>query len=406
MEKYDFLDQKMVGFVNELSKNVHFLQPKEKRLYLAIESIYMFLYEKTGDWQNLLKICAVHKKCFKKLGVDIIDIAFEALKAGSHPDSVVYFGISVVNNLGRDQALIRLREAELLVKNENARSLLKIFEAAILWKSGDYSGYVEALNNFCENKKEDFNPYISIPVSTAWRSVNPPFEVVNEDFPEINSLKTQLPNYRPDYIISVSCDSVYFDKYSKFFIKSLASIESKFYCHISISDSVDFDIPDERVSIVNQNLKSDSNIGPISSALRFLHAYDLMSSLDVPVIVLDFDVYVKKDFKHLIETRVNEDLFLRRLGDVMPWEKITAGFGVYFKTEKSLGFLKVINNFLFNTLKKDISQWWVDQNALECASRFVEDCHYKNVMNIINDYVFIPTGSYESKIIQISNVEK
>lgn len=45
----------------------------------------------------------------------------------------------------------------------------------------------------------------------------------------------------------------------------------------------------------------------------------------------------------------------------------------------------------------DAPQWWVDQNAVECAYRFSTESKLKDIKPIIDNYVIVPTGSEEAK---------
>jgi hypothetical protein len=412
----------LLSCTNELVKSVHFLSKDDHPVFEECKNNYNYLYSITGDYRNLLLLCVLYKKRYKRLTQEIIDVSFEALKCGGHPDAAAYFGGSVINNLTEKDALARLSEAKellsqkgnscfwktsdkkLMSQKKNSYDVLKIFEACLFWKAGDMCGYTSSLKEFFESKNKDFNPYISIPASTAWlHSYSPKISDCDKEKATFR-FTTAQPNYKPSYVISVSCDSAYFFKYRDIFFKSLGTIQDNFYCHVSILDQVDAKVADSRFVLVNQNIGTQDNVGPFSSAFRFLHAYELLNNHSCPVIVMDFDTAIKKNLKPLLEECSNFDAGLRMLSNVLPWEEITAGFSIFNPTPKARAFLDIVSGFLLSTLRLDRSQWWIDQNALECGARFSKKDGYvcKNIKSMLDKYVVIPTGSHDSKIAQLN----
>ncbi|MBI5315647.1 MAG: hypothetical protein HZB34_06730 [Nitrospirae bacterium] len=118
---------------------------------------------------------------------------------------------------------------------------------------------------------------------------------------------------------------------------------------------------------------------------------------------MDFDIAIKKSLKLLLEECSNVDAGLRVLSNVLPWEEITAGFSIFNPTDKAKLFLSTVSGYLLNTLRLDVQQWWIDQNALECAARFSKKNGFvhKNIFKTLPQYAVIPTGSYDSKIAQL-----
>lgn len=404
MVRKDKLLADLIEFSDGLAKEVHFIDSSDVHIFNALKSFYLYGYEQTGNGGHLLKLCSLMKKYYRRYTPEVIDIAWKAVCSGGHPDSAVYYGMSVVNNFPDDLALAEIKKAYSVLENQDSINILKIFEAVVSWKRGDFSSYVDGLVDFLAKKREGFNPYISVPVSTVWFGAGRPATDCVLKLPGLGCLKTQLPNFNPSYIISISCDSRYYSHYSDYLFESLSKIEDGFYCHVSVVDAVDSKIDSNSISVVNQNLNLKENIGPVSSGLRFIHAFELLDKVRVPVVVMDFDVILKNGFDKLINNNRGKDICLRVLRDVLPWEKITAGFGIYYPTSKSLEFLSVVRDFLFNTLRGDAAQWWVDQNALECASRFVNPICIENIMPILHEYLLIPTGSIDSKRQQMLKV--
>ena len=222
----------------------------------------------------------------------------------------------------------------------------------------------------------------------------------------LGDLNTAQARSGIDYCISVSCNSDYYRAYGYYFVESLKRLSDKFHCHISITDSLGVEIDDERFSISCQNISITDNVGPISSALRFIHALDMLDNSKVPVIVLDFDCVFLKSLKPLIESVKEYDIGLRILNNVLPWETYTGGMSIYNYSEHAIYFLKSIKQYLFEVVCLEKAQWWVDQNALEVAVRTsVIDggAQIKNIFKDIPSHIYIPTGAKESKISQMEN---
>lgn len=393
----------LLEVTNRLSGKTNFLDGDDHYLFEAYKNIYYFIWLKTGDSRRLFQICSLYTKRYKRAHPDIIKYASIAMKSDGHPDSVVYYGKSVVNCLEKEDALEKIKEARIILSNKSeSENILNIFEGALHWKDGKMHDYVNCIKRFLDGKRVEFNPYISIPVSTVWIEGAAPENPGDSSELFGKKINTKTECGSPEYIISVSCDSKYFSLYGEIFINSLRQIKDNFYCHISITDAVAFNANDNRFSIVNQGICANDNVGPISSALRYVHAFDLLQANDVPVVVMDIDTGFKRSIKPLLERCDDFDVGLRMLKNVLPWEEITAGFGVFNKTPKSRDFLSIARAYLLRTLKSGNQQWWVDQNALECASRFMRDnISIFGLINFLPEYVVIPTGSHESKALQL-----
>lgn len=341
----------------------------------------------------------------------MLEYAKKALLEAQHPDSVVYYCKALILNKDIDNYIEHVTNEfsmlkNLKWKNTNTRTLIDIFEACFYHSLCDYKSYTEIIKKFNNEKPADFNPYISIPVSSVYHKEKIEISSVKNDV--IGQINTLYPKdgIVPDYCISVSCNKKYFDDYSELLINSLKKLTDNFYCHISITDSVNCIIDDSRFSIVNQNISSTCNIGPISSSLRFMHALDLLNNIKVPVIVMDFDCVVFNSPKPILELG-DAEVGLRILENTLPWEKYTGGMSIYLDNRKSRDILEGIRQYLMETISNGREQWWIDQNALETAIRscqIKDELIIKNIFREMPKYIFMPTGSRESKLLQMERV--
>lgn len=387
---------------NELGQGVTFLSESDDYIYTSCISIYKYIWHKFNDVRGVLSLCALHKRKNKRFKPELLSILQDALKKSEHPDLVVFYCICVIQNHPSKEADVLITQAKDWVKEgTNAYSLFVLFQACVFWQESKFEKYCDGIVTFFENKNDKFLPYIAIPSATAWVGYNEPSGNVSSSF--ILDVQTLLPTFEPEYIISVSCDSNYLNLYGEVFINSLSRLSDKFYCQISITDSTNMTVQDERIKIVEQNILSNENTGPISSALRYIHAHEFSKNARCPVLVMDFDTAMLKSPKCLIEQCASYDVGLRVLGNVLPWEKITAGFSIFNNTYASKRFLNIIYNFFLHTLDLDDKQWWVDQNAIECAFRFSSqgDFSHINVMNHLPSLAIIPTGTTAAKLEQL-----
>lgn len=385
----------------ELSRKLDFLDELELAAYDLFEEFFIRSWQVERDVKSAIAYMVMHNRRFKGMKASMLDFTCEVAEASQNTDALVYHLNCISQNRGLDEVVEMISALKGLSWSQDCYSLIDLFLSCAKWSVGDYAGYVAGLKDFFSKKREGFNPYLSIPASTAWLGVSTPSVVENE---VVSSLRTHIPSAEVNYVISVSCDRKYYDKYSSFLMGSLAAIDDGGYVHISLVDGDPAMLEQgDNYCVVGQGIVSESNIGPIASALRFLHAGDLLDALGCPVIVMDFDAAFLKSPHALIDIVARDgDIGLRMLKAGLPWQKITAGFTVLLNNEACKNYLQVIKAYYTHILKMEGVQWWVDQNAIECGSRFaLIDAVKVNVMSHIPDYIVIPTGSEVAKIKQL-----
>lgn len=399
------MNSSLLEVADGIRQGCNFLSPADEHLYSIAKSAYLYLYEQESQPNYLIRLCALIVKKHKKTTAEVLQYSKQALLETQHPDSVVYYCKSLILNSDADHIRSEFSELKKLAWiNANARSLVDVFEACFHYAQGAYGEYTSIIGRFNREKSPDFKPYISIPVSSVYHREM--IEISPSDNEVIGRVRTGLPLRVPDYCISVSCNKKYFDDYGAYLIGSLRNLTDDFYCHISITDEVDFVVDDPRFMIVSQNIRSECNVGPISSSLRFIHALDLLRSTKRPVIVLDFDCVILDSPKPLLQLD-GADVGLRILENTLPWERYTGGMSIYQDNHQSVQVLEGIKQYLMETICNNREQWWVDQNALEIAVRtclLKGGMKIKNIFRDIPKYIYIPTGSRDSKLAQMDRV--
>lgn len=390
-------------FASEISKKLTFTDEADQDFYNACQKFFSDQWETKRDVRCALSLISMHNRRYKRLRPEMLDFAYSVLVASQHIDALAYYGVALIHNTEPLEAKERMSALRDNLSSQNAKAFSYLFDACISWSLGEMTAYTAGIKKFFSEKPDSFNPYLAIPASSVWVENNPPSYVENTI---ADSLVTEVPEGKFDYIISVSCDEKYYCRYADLFLRSLENLADNFFCHISIVDSLSSgnspSTLDSRIKVVEQNLEPGDNIGPVSSAIRYIHASRIRAKCDCPVVVMDFDTVVLKSLLPLLSKSSGCDVGFRMLGRSLPWQKITAGFSVFNNTHSAKDYLQTCENFFRNSLHGISRQWWIDQNALECAYRFGrEKIHYLNVMADLSEYMAIPTGTDERKLIEM-----
>ncbi|MCH4565038.1 hypothetical protein MKP05_18225 [Halomonas sp. EGI 63088] len=384
-------------------KNVGFTSDEEVIVFDLVVAYFYFQFKITKINSYIYKICSLYKRRYKRNHPDIVKYSFEALENKEQADAVVYYCSSLISNKEEAYAMEKLRELSHILSDDNNKLIVEIYLATLSWRKSDFQSYRDGIKGFLEAKEKDFNPYVSIPCSTVYLGDERPRRVFNGILSRLDESVCDLEDKDVSYCITVSCDSKYFDIYWDYFYTSLRSTGDNFYCRVVVTDSLGWcpEVDDDRFYIKELGMEGlGENVGPISSALRFLSAYQLLDKYHVPVVVSDFDCAFKSHgLEGLISGLAGSAAGLRLLNKklVMPWEYITAGFSVFMPKRDSFYFLEIVVNFLSGVLVSGPAQWWVDQNAVECAHRFTDFNGFVDIKSIIDRYVVIPTGSADTK---------
>lgn len=372
-----------------------------------------------ADWPYL-KICSMVKLWTNSFNNEIMTAAIEAFSRRQTLESFIYCCRGFLYNLELDVATKKVQELMERVEDDQVKNVGQIFLSIIAYELKDYSGYGRHISSFLNNKADEFDPYIAIPVSTVYRnsvfssqyydSINPSVAgqlVVTSDF----SL-----NKGECYIVSTSCDEKYFYKYAEYIIKSFSKMcDGEGVLHLSIVDG-DVDKINKTLSswgaknvyVSVQNLTVGDNIGPIASLLRFSHISCFLENYHVPVLVLDLDSVIREPLSLFVNSHSSVDLCSRVLGSgVAPWEKYTGGFALFNPTDKGKMVARNIAYSAESLSDSNHKQWWIDQNCFEAGIRSVfvtgDELALIDVSKIRDRYCVMPVGPDEAKLHVLKN---
>lgn len=406
----------LLDAANKIAAGLKYIRSDEEKV--AYEQAKEWLYmagklNQAADWPYL-KICQMVKLWTNSFNVEILNAALTAFQRRQSLEAFIYSCRGYLYNLKPLEAASAIAEIKSKTVDAQTANVGKIFEAIIAYECGDYAGYQRNIADFLKSKQPDFNPYISIPVSTVYIGGS----YAHEDFsPGDVSLIGKKLAIAPiemakeeRYIISASCDEKYFRKYAEFLVRSFTrTCADEAVLHLSLVNGDPSEIQcklDEwgakNVFFAMQDLRSDANIGPIASLLRFCHTYQLLIKFNRPVFVVDLDTVIKKKLSGIIEEFAGADICSRILGfGVAPWEKYTGGFALFNPTPIGIFSAKNIAYVSNGICRDDEKQWWIDQNCFEAGIRAAYQAGYPiNIQNVYKNrdaYCVMPVGSDDAK---------
>lgn len=367
--------------------------------------------EKSADWPYL-KMCSMTKLWTNSFNKDIMSFAMEALSRKQSLEGFLYACRGILANYDVGSAKERIFELMGKCSSGQVSNAGNVFLAICAYDSGDYELYSSYIKEFQLKKADDFDFYLSIPLSTCYlgewvgESEYPPSEV------NIASTPMRPAEFYGDdirYVVSVSCDQGYFDDYAEYIIKSFTRhCSSESVMHLSLVNADSFLVEKrltewgaKNVVFSIHNFETSNNIPPIASLARFSLVYPILARNKIPVIVLDLDCVIKKPLLGIVEEFSKCDVGSRVLGKgVAPWERYTGGFALFNPTEYGLSVSRNVAYAASRVCKLSEKQWWIDQNCFEAGIRSALGvCGFslQNMYSARDKYCVMPVGSGDAK---------
>ncbi|NKR10649.1 hypothetical protein A5N16_16135 [Arthrobacter sp. M6] len=407
--------QELIDSAVKSIEQIKFIRDEaEKALYLSAKrDLYAAAsINNSADWPYR-RLCSLIKLWTNSFNQEILDCALEGMARKETLESFIYAcrGLLYNNNSGDASKLVD----ELInsTTDPDIANVGLIFQSLCAYESGDFDRYCQLIEAFRANKAQGFEPYIAIPVSTvvtsgpeSLSSDPSPVRLLGVDI----EVSQELPS-QARYVVSASCDDIYFRKYAEYLVKSFSlSCADEAVMYLSVVT----DKPDEIEELLGEwgaksvilnpfRVEVGENIGPVASLVRFSTVYPLLRSLDVPVVVLDLDTVITKPLSGLLAANQNTDICSRILGGgVAPWEKYTGGFAIFNTTESAKTVAGYIASAADSVARPGSKQWWIDQNCFEAGIRMVHqaghDLSITNVMSVRDQFCVMPVGSGDAKL--------
>lgn len=367
---------------------------------------------KYADWP-LLKICSMTKLWTNSFNLDIFSAAQEALARKVSLEGFIYYCKGALFNFDIDEAISKIDLLIERIDDSQIRNVGNIFKGLCLYEKGDFLGYEKHIELFLSTKESSFSPYIAIPVSTVYTSGSQDkkqLDLRKSDIEFLSSIE-RINASQAKYIISISCDEVYFKKYAAFILESFSMTcmkESAIVITILNSSKESVSEYIEKLKLINVyisfvDINVGDNKGPTASLLRFLKVDTLLERCKLPVLVLDLDTVIKKPLLKFIEDNRSFDICSRILGGkVAPWEKYTGGFALFNPSTRGIDIAKNISKTAHFIWQTGEPQWWIDQNCFEAGIRLSlkkeESVKISNVIGIRDDYCIMPVGNEVAKL--------
>lgn len=412
---YSFDYKSLIDLAVNKAKEVRYIRTVEDTQ--KYEELKGILYSaaranENADWPYL-KLCSVIKLWSNSFNVEILDAALAAFNRRQSLEAFIYACRGYLYNFDAAVAKNKIDELQISCLDAQTANVGNIFKSILFYDAGDYKSYASFISLFLDCKGSDFNPYISIPVSTVYTGGMHSVEKFSPDDVLLLGRKlivTPFEVSNSKYIISVSCDEKYFFEYARYLVMSFSAICSKeAILHLSIVSGNCNEINSalqewgaKNVFFTIQNIDSGANTGPVASLLRFCHVSQMLFAYGLPVFVLDIDAVIKNPLGKMLESHRGADICSRVLGrGVAPWEKYTGGFALFNPTRVSERVSINISLIANLICESDHKQWWIDQNCFEAGIRCVlesgEDVAIANIFSIRDEYCTMPVGSGEAK---------
>ncbi|MCR1163666.1 hypothetical protein NEK97_19550 [Paenarthrobacter sp. UW852] len=402
-----------IKFIRDAEETTLYLSAKND-LYAAAR------LNASADWPYR-RLCSLIKLWTNSFNQEILDCALAGMARKETLESFIYVCRGLLFNNKPAQAAELIDSLIETTSDPDIANVGRIFQSLCAYESGDFNRYCELIEGFRSNKSSGFEPYIAIPVSTVVTSTPDSLSPSPSPVRLLGLELTEVPKLSPGtkYVVSASCDEVYFRKYAEYLVKSFSATcgsEATMFLSVITDNSVEIqkllDQWGARSIILNPlRMRVSENIGPVASLVRFSTVYPILSALNVPVVVLDLDTVITGPLSSLIEAHAQTDVCSRILGGgVAPWEKYTGGFAIFNTTESSKAVAGFMASAAESMAHEGSKQWWIDQNCFEAGIRMVQQSGRRltidNVMSERDKFCVMPVGTGDAKIHSLESALK
>ncbi len=387
---------------------INFVPGEQVEIYEEYISLLERLFKDTGQVIYLINIVRAEKKMYNAY-TELAKKSAEAAFFKNQNEKTLYFYLeSSLSNKSAASAEVMISKVFEKIKNKKLKPIEYLYKGGVANKKGHF---LKSNRCFYKFKKE----YMG---KLYWQSemlvVDYGLGALERDFLG-NSLCELDENDVASYAISVSCESVYFEKYFKYFLESVRLIcRGKVDVYLSIvnmdSNYVRKKVTDwscdssgVNVHIISYDVSEELKV-PVSAVARLLSVSRIIESCNKPVVFCELDGLVVEDFSEIIKKGVesDSDQIVRVIGHMMPWNMFTCGFGVFYPTVSGKKAAKLVEQYSKGVFNHNSKLMWADQVVLEGAIRYSNltdggyKCYYAEAGEI-KRYMFTPTGSGDKK---------
>lgn len=401
----------------KIASDIKYVRDKEdtQRYLKAVELLELSAQANpAADWP-FLKICQIEKVWSNSFNGKIFTASKNALSRRKSLEGFIYFCRGALYNCTLDESTALIENMMAGIEDTDITSVGYIFLAIIEYEKGSYDSYEKLISQYGEIKAKD-EPYIAIPVSTVYlpqtEKIDPDHNLASMSFVGDLSVLDDV-----EYIVSVSCDVGYFYKFAEFFVRSFhMNCSENSLLVINILGERDPDIiskvsewASHSVALNFVDIATGENKEPTASLVRYLCVSELLNTYSLPVLTLDIDCVIKKNFHEMICQYKGNDLCSRILGkNVAPWEKYTGGFTLFYPTENTKKVAQGIIDSAAHVWTDKKKQWWIDQNCIEAGIRSVirlegNSLKVVNVFQFRDAYCDMPVGPANAKLAFLEN---
>ncbi|TYL43548.1 hypothetical protein [Dickeya sp. ws52] len=132
-------------------------------------------------------------------------------------------------------------------------------------------------------------------------------------------------------------------------------------------------LPEINISCTTESIGFEQGINVHYACRRFISANYLQKFLNRPLIIVDADCLIRKNWNTIKFDVSKYSVVLAQSENTPFWEKAIAGFVYLDGSEYSRRFIKKVSFFIWNNLKKGNAVWFLDQVALSAVMEKTSD---------------------------------
>ena len=207
----------------------------------------------------------------------------------------------------------------------------------------------------------------------------PPIDECIGGFAPLQWVERQEP--RGDYLICLPCDGVYWRRFGADVVRSIRETCTGAHLHVHLCDPTEGDIAHAK-SLGDPTLPVDVSIaagpGPdcedpqfartYYACIRFVRLFELLETYQRPIMQIDVDSVVRRDFHELFHQLQGRDAgILNVMGRRGPFRDFHAAFIAVNPTPGASAYLSLVARYVAAFIQGDALTWMVDQSALYSA---------------------------------------
>lgn len=192
-----------------------------------------------------------------------------------------------------------------------------------------------------------------------------------------------------EWIVSVSCNGLYFDRFGSEYLRSLEALTSRLHIHFQVVE------PTSKTQSLFNELQTKSkhhlsieteerSVRPVYYICRrFQVAYELMKKFNKPVFITDLDIQVLPKVQELLNIPPAEyDVALFEFSDDYPMLTSHCSLVLMQPRPQVIRLLNLFSLYVDQKMKEEAGLWMLDQCAMFVLSRLAMKNKLQGIQNL------------------------